>query len=265
MVKEENINKKKSHLCVGIDIFPSLMPKQFPNTKSGILNFIKLIIDSTNDFAGAYKFNLAFFEAMGSDGFHILEKVLPMVPDGIIKIGDAKRGDFNSTSQMYAKSLYDHFNFDSVTLNPLMGYDSLEPFLNYENKINFILCLTSNEGSKDFQKLRLKNGKLFFEYSLNQFMKWNKRTNNIGIVFGATNKKDFNLITNKHKSLFLLIPGIGDQGGDLEFVLNHLKSSKLEKFLINSSRGILYSTEEKDVSEGIWERANEIQKKINSI
>lgn len=264
MLKEKNIISAKSHLCVGIDIFPSLMPKQFPNTKTGILNFIKEIINSTQEFAGAYKFNLAFFEAMGSDGIKILEKILPKVPPGIIKIGDAKRGDIASTSQMYAKALYDHLGFDSVTLNPLMGFDSLEPFLIYEDKLNFILCLTSNKGSKDFQKLKLKNDSFLFEVILSKLLKWNKITKNVGFVFGATNKNEFKFINKKYNSLFVLIPGIGAQGGDLEFVIKHLKNNKINRYLINSSRGILYSDKEEDVSEGLYNRAKELNHKINS-
>lgn len=257
--------KYNSHLCVGIDIIPDLIPETIKKKKNFIQYFVELVIDSTSEVAGAFKFNLAFYEALGADGYRILEKNVRYVPKGIEKIGDAKRGDIGSTSKYYAKSIYEHFGFDSVTLNPLLGYDSLLPFFIYQDKVNYILTLTSNPGAKDFQKLKLQNGKSLSTHILRSVMLWNAIHNNLGIVFGATQKKEFQYLNSSAKNLKILIPGIGAQGGDLNFVLNYLKNNKLEAFLINSSRGILYSNLKNNISKSINENARKLKSSIDQI
>ncbi|MCX8010244.1 MAG: orotidine-5'-phosphate decarboxylase, partial [Ignavibacteria bacterium] len=156
LLLKEIISKKKSHLCIGLDITKEILEQK---NNLSIEKFLLKIIEASYDLTSAYKFNLAFYEYFGSKGLKVLEKVLPKIPTDILKIGDGKRCDIASTSKMYAYSLFNHLGFDAVTLNPLMGYDSLQPFLNYEDKINFILAMTSNNGAKDFQKLKLFNGK----------------------------------------------------------------------------------------------------------
>jgi orotidine-5'-phosphate decarboxylase len=250
---------------VGIDIIPDLIPDQIKKKKRFIQYFVELAIDSASEFAGAFKFNLAFYEALGAEGYRILEKNLKYVPTGIEKIGDAKRGDIDSTSKFYAKSLFTYFGFNSVTLNPLMGYDSLVPFFEYKDKFNYVLTLTSNRGADDFQKLKLRSGESLSLYILKKIKSWNSVHKNLGIVFGATQKKEFQLLNSSVKNLKILIPGIGAQGGDLEFVLNHLKKNKLDSFFINSSRGILYRNLKDNVPKSINENARRLKTLIDQI
>jgi orotidine-5'-phosphate decarboxylase len=250
---------------VGIDIIPDLIPDQIKKKKRFIQYFVELVIDSVSEFAGAFKFNLAFYEALGAEGYRILEKNLKYVPTGIEKIGDAKRGDVDSTSKFYAKSLFIYFGFDSVTLNPLMGYDSLVPFFEYKDKSNYVLTLTSNRGAEDFQKLKLRRGESLSLYILKKIKSWNAVHKNLGIVFGATQRKEFQQLNSSVKNLKILIPGIGAQGGDLEFVLNHLKKNKLDSFLINSSRGILYRNLKDNVPKSINENARRLKTLIDQI
>lgn len=257
--------KNKSHLCVGIDILPELIPNSIKKKKKPLQYFVELVINSTSDFAGAYKFNLAFFEALGSAGYKILESTLKKCPNQIEKIGDAKRGDIDSTSKYYAKSIFEHFGFDSVTLNPLLGYDSMLPFFSYKGKTNYVLALTSNRGAGDFQKLKLENGKILSNHILKKVKSWNLIHQNLGIVFGATQKAEFHNLDQSIKKIKILIPGIGAQGGDLEFVLKHLKKNKLESFLINSSRGILYSGIADNMSKTINENARKLKQLIDNI
>ncbi len=257
--------KNQSHLCVGIDILPDLIPNSIKKKKKSLQYFVELVIDSTSEFACAFKFNLAFFEALGSEGYKILEDTLRKCPSHIEKIGDAKRGDIDSTSMYYAKSLFEHFGFDSVTLNPLLGYDSLIPFFNYENKTNYVLVLTSNRGASDFQKLKLGSGEILSNFILKKVKSWNPIHHNLGIVFGATQKTEFQYLDRSIKKIKILIPGIGAQGGDLEFVLKHLKKNKLESFLINSSRGILYSNVGSNISKSINENARKLKLLIDKI
>lgn len=260
-----NRSNLKSHLCLGLDIFPELLPSYITFKKNFVEYFLEGVIEATQEIASAYKFNLAFFESMGSYGLKVLENILPKIPITIQKIGDAKRGDINSSSKMYAKAFYEHFRFDAVTLNPLLGYDSLEPFFRYLNKTNYILALTSNPGAKDFQKQKLTGGKAFFEDVLTKVKQWNKKHKNLGIVFGATNLKEFKYIDSSFSDIPILIPGIGQQGGNLESVLKQLKKNKIEKFLITSSRSILYTNLDGDFRKSIYQNANKLHQQILEI
>ncbi len=248
---EKKISEGK-HICVGLDTDINKIPHHLKSSKNPILEFNKIIIDSTIDNAAAYKINLAFYEDAGSDGIKLLEETLKFLPDDIFVIGDAKRGDIGNTSLKYAQSLFDHFGFDSATLHPYMGFDSIEPFLNYEDKINFVLALTSNKGSADFEKLRLENGKFLYEEVIEKVNEWNTK-NNCGIVFGATNLAEIQSSFSLFKKLYVLLPGVGAQGGDLENIVRLFREKEYNKFLINVSRGIIYS--------GSTEEFGEIAKK----
>lgn len=261
----ETKQEKKSHLCIGLDIYPELLPSYITFKKDFVEYFIEGVIESTYELVDAYKFNMAFFESMGSYGLKILENILPKIPKQIVKICDAKRGDIGSSSRMYAKGIYEHFRFDAVTLNPLMGYDSLEPFFRYINKTNYVLTLTSNPGAKEFQKLKLSNGQPLFNEIISKVKSWNNKHKNLGIVFGATQKSEFKYLDKNLKDIPLLIPGVGHQGGDLETIISHLKKQGLENFLINSSRDVLYTNLNGDFRKCVFNNANQLKQKISEI
>jgi orotidine-5'-phosphate decarboxylase len=257
--------EKKNHLCIGLDIYPELLPSYITFKKDFVEYFIEGVIESTYELVDAYKFNMAFFESMGSYGLKILENILPKIPKQIIKICDAKRGDIGSSSRMYAKGIYEHFRFDAVTLNPLLGYDSLEPFFRYINKTNYVLALTSNPGASEFQKLKLGNGKTLFEEVLAKIKKWNAKHKNLGIVFGATQKSGFSVLDENFSDIPLLIPGIGHQGGNLKSVISHLKKKDFKNFLISSSREVLYSNLNGDFRKCIFNNANQLNQQIKEL
>lgn len=222
-------------LCVGIDPDPDRIPYQFNNFPNGIFEYLKFIIKATQDYVCAYKINFAFFEQFGSKGFEILENTLEIIPKTIPTIADAKRSDIANTAKFYAKSIYEHFRFDGVTLNPLLGRDSLDPFFCYQDKINFILILTSNPGAEDFQKIDI-NGKFLFEVVLEKALNW-FYYENCGFVVGATKPDEFTKIRRTAFRNFILAPGVGAQGGDLEKILQINEEKPL---IVNVSRNIIY-------------------------
>ena len=169
MTSQEKIitrNTEGKFICVGLDTDVTKLPDFLKNDVDGVFNFNQAIIEATKDYAAAYKINFAFYERNGSEGINELERTVELIPENILSIADAKRGDIGNTSEMYAKSVYDHFGFDAVTLHPYMGKDSLQPFLDYSEKMNYILVLTSNPGANDFEKLKLENGNLFIKVFL---------------------------------------------------------------------------------------------------
>lgn len=258
-------SKKKTHLCIGLDIYPELLPSYITFKKDFVEYFIEGVVEATYELVDAYKFNMAFFESMGSYGLRILENILPKIPKQIIKICDAKRSDIGTSSRMYAKGIYEHFRFDAVTLNPLLGYDSLEPFFRYINKTNYVLALTSNPGAKEFQKQKLQSGKTLFQEILSKIKSWNKKHKNLGIVFGATQKSEFKYLDKEFIDIPLLIPGVGYQGGDLNSIISHLKKQGHQNFLINSSRDVLYSNLNGDFKKCVFNNANQLKQKIGEI
>ena len=203
------------------------------------MEFNKAIINHTAEHAAAYKINFAFYEKDGAAGFKNILETISLIPKNILIIADAKRGDIGNTSKMYSDAVYDYFNFDSITLNPYMGSDSMLPFLDRKDKINFILTLTSNPGSSDFEKLKLIDGTYLYQRVIKQVNDWNKNQN-CGIVFGATNSNELIENMSSFKNLPVLLPGIGVQGGSLQDVINAFKSNKRNNYIINSSRGIIY-------------------------
>ncbi len=246
--KLKKINSEGKYICVGLDTDKSKIPSHLLKEDNPILEFNKQIIEATKNSAAAYKINFAFYENYGSEGMKILEETLSIIPIDLLTIADAKRGDIGNTSQMYAKSIYEYFNFDSSTINPLMGKDSVEPFLNYSKKLNFILALTSNSGSIDFQKMELSNGDKLYQWIIKKVREWNTALN-CGIVFGATNLKELESNLEQIKELPLLIPGIGAQGGNLKELIGLLFSSNSQTYLINVSRGIIYKSDGFDFAE----------------
>ncbi len=239
--KLENANSDGKYICVGLDTEISKIPVHLKSTENPILEFNKQIIEATKNLAAAYKINLAFYESNILQYQKTLELTLASIPADVLIIADGKRGDIGNTSRLYAESVFNQLNFDAATLNPLMGKDSLEPFLHYSDKLNFILALTSNPGSSDFQKLKLNDGAKLYQHIIKKIKEWNENSN-CGIVFGATNLEELSENLDLINALPLLIPGIGAQGGNLKDLCKILFSSRDKLFLINVSRGILYKS-----------------------
>lgn len=256
--------KQHKHICVGLDTDINKIPAHLKNSNDPVFEFNKAIIEATSNEAGAYKINLAFYERKGTAGFASLEKTLNILPDDVLIIGDAKRGDIGNTSLMYAQSIFDHFNFDAVTLHPYMGYDSLKPFIDYSNKLHFILALTSNPGSADFEKQKLESGRFVYQQVISKSNEWNQNKN-IGIVFGATNPEELKQEIENFKDLFILLPGIGAQGGSLEDVVSSFKKFQNNNFILNVSRGIIYADGSTDYANAASQRLVDYNKQIIEI
>ncbi len=253
------VRKNKSLVCVGLDPDPELMP-----AKISVAEFNREIIDATSDLVCTYKLNLAFYEALG-DGLEALKQTIKHIPAEILKIGDGKRGDIGNTSRAYARAIFDNLNFDAATVNPYLGFDSIEPFIKYADKGVFILCRTSNAGAVDFQSLRCETEsglRPLYEIVAMKASQWNKY-GNIGLVVGATYPDELKLIRQSHPEMPLLIPGIGAQGGDLALVVRYGVDSKGEKAIINSSRQIIYASQGKDFAQAARRAASELREQIN--
>jgi orotidine-5'-phosphate decarboxylase len=247
--------KNKSLLCIGLDPDPELMP--------GVdaLQFNKSIIEATSDLVCVYKPNMAFYEALGSEGLAILEKTVKHIPGDIPVIADAKRGDIGNTARAYAKALFSVLGFDAATVNPYLGFDSIEPFINYQDKGVFILCRTSNRGATDFQNLRT-NGLPLYEAVAQKAKEWNSY-GNIGLVVGATYPEELKKVRSICPEMPLLIPGIGAQGGDLASAVGYGVDARGEKAIINVSRQILYASKEKNFAQAARSMAEKIRNQIN--
>ena len=248
--------KNKSWLCIGLDPDPDLMPEV------DVLRFNKAIIDATSDLVCAYKPNLAFYEALGTEGFSILEKTVTHIPDGIPVIADAKRSDIGHTARAYAKALFSVLGFDAATVNPYLGLDSIEPFLSYQDRGVFVLCRTSNPGAADFQSLQT-GGRPLYEVVARKAREWNTH-GNIGLVVGATSPQELRRVRSVCPNMCLLIPGVGAQGGDLASAVSHGRDAWDEKAIINVSRQILYASKGGDFAEAARAVAEDIRKQINS-
>ncbi len=256
----EAAGRNKSLLCVGIDPDPERMPDG-----SGVLEFNRAIIEATGDLVCAYKLNFAFYEALGDTGLTTLKDTVRLIPDNIPVIGDAKRTDIGNTSRAYARAIFDNFNFDAVTVNPYLGFDSIEPFIRYHDRGVFILCRTSNAGAADFQSLRSEAGGSYrplFEIVARKASLWNTH-GNIGLVVGATYPEELKLIRQSHPDMLLLIPGIGAQGGDLASAVRWGVDPEGEKAIINSSRQILYASKGQDFARAACQAAAELRDRIN--
>ncbi len=241
-------NKEGKFICVGLDSDISKIPRHLHKFSNPILEFNKLIIESCSEYAAAFKFNFAFYER---DGFKLIDTIresLLQIPKDILVIADAKRGDIGNTSEMYSKAILDDLNFDSITVNPYMGEDSVSPFLQHQDKLTFILALTSNPGAKDFEKLKLENGKYLFQHVIEKINIWNHKKN-CGIVFGATNTNELKENLILFGDLPVLLPGIGAQGGSLTEVISTFMNAKRKDYLINVSRSLIYKSDEIDFAE----------------
>ena len=257
-----NIKKKKSFLCVGLDTDIKKIPKFLLDYSDPIFEFNKRIIDSTKNYCISYKLNLAFYEYYGSKGYDSLVKTLNYIPKDIFKIADAKRGDIGNSSKMYAKSFFEYLNFDAITLSPYMGMDSIIPFLEYKNKWVILLSLTSNIGAKDFQLLKFDEFYLF-EKIIEISSKWGN-IDNLMYVIGANRSNYFNKIRKLIPNHFLLIPGLGFQGGKIEEIVKNNLNNDIG-LIVNSSRKILYSSNDNFFQKIVAEKTLDIQKKMEKI
>jgi len=252
--------KNDSLLCIGLDPDLELMPDRL-----SILDFNRAIIDATRDLVCAYKLNFAFYEALGGEGFDALKSTVGYIPDEIPVIGDAKRGDIGNTARAYARAIFSNLNFDAATANPYLGFDSIEPFIEYKDKGVFVLCRTSNPGSADFQSLNCNtDGETFplFELVAAKASQWNEY-GNVGLVVGATYSQELKLIRQSHPDMPLLIPGIGAQGGDLEKAVTYGVDANGEKAIISSSRQIIYASRGMDFAQAARKAASDLRDRIN--
>ncbi|WP_435255391.1 orotidine-5'-phosphate decarboxylase [Tenacibaculum sp. A30] len=259
------IKKKKSFLCIGLDVDLDKIPAHLLQEEDPIFAFNKAIIDATHHLCVAYKPNTAFYEAYGIKGWKSLEKTIKYLNEKhpeIFTIADAKRGDIGNTSTMYAKAFFEDLAFDSVTVAPYMGKDSVEPFLAFEDKHTIMLALTSNQGAFDFQTLNVNNKELYKEV-LEVSKSW-KNSQNLMYVVGATKAEYLADIRKIIPESFLLVPGVGAQGGSLEEVCKYGMTDTVG-LLINSSRGIIYASNGNDFAEAAATKATELQQQMENI
>ncbi|WP_455105724.1 orotidine-5'-phosphate decarboxylase [Prevotella pallens] len=259
----EQIFTKKSFLCVGLDTDLNKVPKFLLNEEDPIFSFNKAIIDATAPYSIAYKPNLAFYECYGLKGMEAFEKTITYLKENYphhFIIADAKRGDIGNTSKMYAQTFFREYNVDALTIAPYMGEDSVKPFLEYEGKWVILLALTSNKGSHDFQLFEDKEGMRLFEQVLTKSQKWGT-TENLMFVVGATQGSLFADIRKLAPNSFLLVPGVGAQGGSLQEVCKY-GMNKDCGLLVNSSRGIIYASPDENFAEIAGEKAKELQQEM---
>jgi orotidine-5'-phosphate decarboxylase len=246
-------------LCVGLDVDPDKMPKDFRRDGQGALRFCRSIIEATRDLAAAYKPNVAFFESLGAQGFEALELLRQSIPQDALFIADAKRGDIGNTSQAYAKAFYGLLKSDAVTLSPYMGKDSVEPFLEYPGTCSFVLCLTSNPSSSDFQTQTLQEGEKLYEKVAKSAVEWGKgKKGEVGLVVGATQTQYLKDLRKLAPEAAFLVPGVGAQGGDLQGALKEGRAEDGFGLLVNVSRQILYASAENDFAEKAREQAQKL-------
>ncbi|MBS1575534.1 MAG: orotidine-5'-phosphate decarboxylase [Bacteroidetes bacterium] len=251
----QQIRKKKSYLCVGLDTDSTKIPKHLLSDPDPVFTFNKAIIDATKDLCVSYKINTAFYEALGVKGWQSLEKTIRYIPADHFTIADAKRGDIGNTSTQYAKAFFEALPFDSVTVAPYMGEDSVKPFLGYKDKWAIVLGLTSNKGAKDFelQKMVSDNGnehlraEMLYEKVLKTVSKWGN-TDNLMFVVGATQAEEFANIREIIPDHFFLVPGVGTQGGSLKDI-SEKAMNKDCGILVNVSRAIIFASEKEDFAE----------------
>ena len=257
----QTIRSRRSFLCIGLDSDIKKIPPFLLKEKDPILKFNQEIIEATKDICVAYKPNIAFYESLGSGGWQTLERTMDYIPEDVFTIADAKRGDIGNTSAMYARAFFEHMNFDSVTVAPYMGIDSVSPFLEFDGKWVILLALTSNKGSQDFQFLE-SSGAPLYESVIKKSQDWGS-PDNLMYVIGATHPaklKEIRLLAPDH---FFLVPGVGAQGGDVNSVTTNGANNDIG-LLINSSRGILYASQGKDFAEAARNSALRLVKEMQS-
>ncbi|MEM9920327.1 MAG: orotidine-5'-phosphate decarboxylase [Bacteroidota bacterium] len=259
----EQIRQKQSYLCVGLDTDLKRIPSHLLSHEDPVFEFNRQIIDATKDLCVAYKPNIAFYEAQGPKGWESLAKTLDYIPDEHFTIADAKRGDIGNTSRLYARTFFETYNFDSVTVAPYMGIDSVAPFLEFEDKCVILLGLTSNKGSQDFQFHKNEAGEALYESVLKTAQQWGS-PEQLMFVIGATHPEQFSHIRSLAPDHFFLVPGIGAQGGNLQAVSHH-GLNDVGGLLVNSSRGIIYAGDGEDFAEKARASATSLKNQMAEI
>lgn len=259
----QQIQSKGSYLCVGLDTDLAKIPAHLLASEDPIFEFNKQIIDATHEYCVAYKPNIAFYEALGPKGWISLEKTLAYIPSGIFTIADAKRGDIGNTSSLYAKAFFEQFNFDSVTVAPYMGEDSVIPFLAFDGKWVILLAHTSNPGSNDFQLIEsASTGMKLYEEVVVKSQQWGS-PDQLMFVVGATQAEKIQSIRALAPDNFFLVPGVGAQGGDLE-VTSRMGMNKSCGLLVNASRSILYASADRDFATRAGEESRKLRDEMSS-
>jgi orotidine-5'-phosphate decarboxylase len=258
----KQIQKKQSYLCVGLDTDPTKIPSHLLKEKDPVFEFNKQIIDATAEHCVAYKPNLAFYESQGLKGWESLQKTLEYIPKDIFTIADAKRGDIGNTAAMYAKAFFEQMAFDSITVAPYMGEDSVKPFVGFKDKWVILLGLTSNPGSQNFQMQKLESGEFVYERVILEAQKWGT-PDQLMFVIGATQGSAFENIRRIAPDNFLLVPGIGAQGGDLEAVSRYGMNKECG-LLVNASRSIQYASSGKDFGQAAGAAALQMRNEMVS-
>ena len=255
------IRQKKSYLCVGLDTDVAKLPQHLRGKPNAVASFNKAVIDATQDFCVAYKINTAFYEAQGMQGWRALEETLQHIPQTHFAIADAKRGDIGNTSAQYAKTFFETLPFDAVTVAPYMGRDSVQPFLDYKNKVTIVLGLTSNKGAENFELQKMDDGNPLYERILRECASWGT-ADNLMFVMGATQAKLLQRVREIVPNHFLLVPGIGAQGGSLRDVSQY-GLNKNFGLLINVSRAIIFASNEEDFSDAARLAAKNYQEEMS--
>ena len=255
--------KHNSLLCIGLDTDINRVPEFLFAYGDPVYEFNRRIIDATRDLVCAYKINLAFYEASGEHGWYTVHQTLARIPEEILTIGDAKRGDIGNSSEMYARLLVDDYEFGATTVNPYMGEDSVRPFLRKREQGAFVLAVTSNPGARDFQYLKV-GGRPLYEHVIGRVKSWNGRKN-CGLVVGATRPGELRRIRALVPDMPLLIPGIGAQGGDLESAVRFGCDSRGEMAVINASRSVIYASGGEDFAAAARREALSLRDQINAI
>ena len=260
----KNIQHKKSFLCVGLDTDIQKIPKFLLEFEDPIFEFNKRIIDATKDYCVSYKPNTAFYEAMGAKGWETLKKTLDYIPKDCFTIADAKRGDIGNTSGLYARAFFEELGADSVTVAPYMGEDSVTPFLSYPGKWTIVLALTSNQGALDFQTQELKeSGDFLFQKVLKKTSQWGTADNMMYVV-GATRAQELEKVRAIVPDNFLLIPGVGAQGGSMSDVFQYGANAQCG-LLVNASRSIIYASAGEDFADQAQQEAQKMQSEMEKL
>ncbi len=260
----EQIKTKNSYLCVGLDTELEKIPSHLISEKDAVFEFNKYIIDATHEFCVAYKPNIAFYEALGSKGWESLQKTLEFIPNNCFTIADAKRGDIGNTSTLYAKAFFEQMNFDSITVAPYMGEDSVKPFLKFKDKWVILLAHTSNIGSADFQLIESKiTGRKLYEEVILKSQAW-ATPDQLMYVIGATRADKIAEIRKLAPDHFFLVPGIGAQGGDLQEV-SKCGMNKQCGLLVNSSRAIIYASSGMDFAAAAKKAAKKVKDEMEKL
>lgn len=259
----EQIKRKQSFLCVGLDTDINKIPKFLLNFEDPIFEFNKRIIDATKDFCVSYKPNSAFYERHGAKGWESLEKTIAYIPEEHFIIADAKRGDIGNTASYYADAFFKEMNCDAITVAPYMGQDSVAPFLNYENKWAIVLAMTSNHGSLDFQFIQDSSGRILAEHVVEKCATW-ASDEQLMFVVGATRAEDIARIRKIAPTHFFLVPGVGAQGGSLADVVEFGWNDDCG-LLVNSSRAIIYASTNEDFEQRASEEAQKVQREMAAV